>query len=715
MTAPTGEIGTVEALPAWGAFTGTNQDAVDPPAWQGSNRILTIGRMRNDPQVDSLTNSVSMPVMRMEWRLNPNGARDEIVQQISTDLGVPIKGSNDPAPRSRRRFKHSDHLEHALLAPWYGHIFFEQVPDTERFDLALDGWRLRKLAPRMPGSIEKIHVAKDGGLDGITQYGYRPPAAVRRRGLSLIQQAEPQIPVNSLAAYVWKREGANWQGRSMLRPLYGNWALKDRALRVDALKNERFGMGIPVASTPEGGDPVQAARLAQSMRASEYGGVGLAPGQTVGVEGVRGTLPDVLASIRYYDESMARAFMAMVVQLGQTQTGSRALGETFADFFQMLVEAMANWYRNTTNEHVIEDMVDWNFGEDEQAPLLEWSYPQGEQALAISDLVSMVDSGVVTMDAETESEIRKQTRLPEVFERPAVVQAASVTVRKGVRKTVPKITVARAAAPEGRSFAARKQTVDSPTIGHREPNEFEMAAGTDFTDLQESWQDATTDLVQSWRTQVQAGQIAAILEQVKAAVNAGDLVALARLEAPVAGTDLLFGRMKEMAEDAIVGAKAEALKQGLRIGTINVATNVEPLVAARAEATATLLARGFADSASRVAINQGANLAADTVADAVQQHLEGLGDAYLNDMLGGAMTQAQNTGRKEVFAEKSSKLYASELLDGDTCTECSGVDGQEYGSVVEADGDYPTGGFKDCLGGPRCRGTLIAVYDEATD
>jgi hypothetical protein len=31
----------------------------------------------------------------------------------------------------------------------------------------------------------------------------------------------------------------------MLRPLYKYWLLKDRMLRIDAIKNERFGAGIP--------------------------------------------------------------------------------------------------------------------------------------------------------------------------------------------------------------------------------------------------------------------------------------------------------------------------------------------------------------------------------------------------------------------------------------------------------------------------------------
>lgn len=754
INAPTTEIGSIEALPGWSAFAVSTADPNEPAAWVGPNRVSTVNRMRVDSQVSSLCDSVTMPILRMEWTLNPNGARDEVVQQISTDLGIPIQGNNDPAPRSRRRFKHRDHLEHALLAPWYGHMFFEQVPDTENFDLARDGWRLRKLAPRMPGSIQDILIARDGGLAGITQFGFRhqPGTTRARQGVSHLQAANPQIPVSALAAYVWKREGADWYGRSMLRPLYRDWVLKDRALRVDSMKNERFGLGIPTATAPVGGDPNQYAKLAQSIRASEQGGVGLPNGATIGIEGVRGTLPDIMASIRYYDESMARAFLAMVVQLGQTQTGSRALGETFADFFQMLVEAVACWYRDTTQEHVIHDMVDWNWGEDEQSPILEWAHPQGEHSLAVSDLVSMVNAGVITMDRETERAIRQRTRLPAMADvavedvqsaasspfssvgLPALVQSAIISsdearqllgmigpaptpsqVAAGLSKIRPHMTPAAihaAVRSASDKVIGRKQTVGSPTIGHREPNEIELASGTDFELLQSTWEAATEDIVATWRTTVQSAQIDDLILQIRAAVDAGDLVALSQIQAPVAGTELILTQMMGVAEDAIVGAKAEALKQGVRIGTINTATNVNPLLAARAEATANLLARGISDSASRVASNLGVGLAADAVAAAVQEHLEGLTDAYLQDMLGGSMTQAQNTGRREVFSQKPSVIYASELLDQNTCEICSAVDGQEFSDLATAEKDYPTGGHKDCLGGPRCRGTLVAVYAE---
>ena len=401
--APSGEQGHagLTSPPGWGFFAQEGEHAAEL-RWPMS--IETFHRMRTDAQIDALTSAVTLPLQRLKFVIDPNGASDEVVEHIANDLGLPVKGE-DNEQRGRRRFDHGEHLSHALLALWYGHMFFEQVPDTERYDLAEDGWHLRKLAPRMPQSIQKIDVADDGGLKGIWQPGGKSAA----RQLPFMQGTF--LGVDRIVAYVWRREGANWVGRSMLRPLYRPWLLKDRMLRIDAIKNERFGAGIPTGEAPPGGDPVEYQKMAQAIRASDQSGVGLPSGGSIGVDGIRGTLPDTLASIRYYDEEMARSFLAMMIQLGQTETGSRALGETFSDFFQMSIEAVADWYVATTNRHVIEDIVDWSYGVDENAPLIAWEYPDHD-FIAVSDLISLTDAGLINVGQELSSWVRERWGLP---------------------------------------------------------------------------------------------------------------------------------------------------------------------------------------------------------------------------------------------------------------------------------------------------------------
>jgi hypothetical protein len=56
-------------------------------------------------------------------------------------------------------------------------------------------------------------------------------------------------------------------------------------------------------------------------------------------------------------------------------------------------------------------------------------------------------------------------------------------------------------------------------------------------------------------------------------------------------------------------------------------------------------------------------------------------------------------------------VYASELLDSETCEACAAIDGTEFESLSDGLAAYPGGGvYYDCAGGDRCRGTLVVVW-----
>jgi hypothetical protein len=78
-----------------------------------------------------------------------------------------------------------------------------------------------------------------------------------------------------------------------------------------------------------------------------------------------------------------------------------------------------------------------------------------------------------------------------------------------------------------------------------------------------------------------------------------------------------------------------------------------------------------------------------------------------------AAQQAQASGRAQAaeLLPAAAYYYASELLDRNTCGPCSLVDGREYRTLADARVDYPDGLYRLCAGGPRCRGTLVTVWD----
>jgi hypothetical protein len=321
---------------------------------------------------------------------------------VAADLGLPIVGEGNEvaATRTRGRFSWGEHLAIALEdSLQFGHAIFEQ---TYRLNPRTGLFHLRKLGYRPPHTISKFNVARDGGLVSVVQKGTYGTANV----------ASVELPVDHLVAYVHGKKGGNWAGRSLLRPAYKFWILKDRALRVQSQTIERNGMGIPVyTGAPKETDLSDGQDIASGARAGDNSGVALPNGAEFDLKGVTGTLPDADKAIRYYDEQIARAVLAHFLNLG-TQTGSWALGSTFADFFTLSLQSVAEEIRETATQHIVEDLVDINWGPDEPAPRIVFDEIGSRRDAVVQAISVMVGAGVLKPDEDLEQFVRTALGLP---------------------------------------------------------------------------------------------------------------------------------------------------------------------------------------------------------------------------------------------------------------------------------------------------------------
>jgi hypothetical protein len=375
---------------------GTDDETTPELRWPLSTPVYDQMR-RQDAQVRSVLRAVVLPILRTDWWIEPNGARDEVVAHISEDLGLPIKGQEPtPTRRTRDRFSWLDHVRLALLMLTYGHSVFEQEARLDDQGRA----HLRKLSLRPARTISSFNVAADGGLTSVEQYGH-------------IDTTGPvTIPVNRLVAYVYEREGGNWAGMSLLRPAYKNWLLKDRLLRIGTMTIERNGLGLPIYEAAEGETDLTAGTtLATSVRAGDGAGAATPNGARLRLAGVEGDLPDALPWVRYHDEQMGRAVLAHFLNLG-TQTGSWALGSTFADFFTLSLQALGQQIADVGTQHVVEDIVDWNWGPDEPAPLIGFQEIGSQQQATAAAIKLLTDAGILLPDKSLEEAMRQTLGLP---------------------------------------------------------------------------------------------------------------------------------------------------------------------------------------------------------------------------------------------------------------------------------------------------------------
>lgn len=404
VTAPSFELGYVNGFSTdW--QTWDHDERVPELRWPFANGVYS-RMVREDGRVSSVLAAIGLPIRRTPWRVEPNGARDEVVEFVARDLSLPIVGADASVAKERTkgRFSWREHLQTALLMLQYGHSYFEQV-----YRIGDDGKaHLRKLAPRPQKTISNIVVARDGGLVSIEQWSpaFTTPAELLR--------VNKPIPVSQLVAYVRDPEPGQWIGNSLLRPAYKHWLLKDELMRIEAATARRNGMGVPVATAPEKAteeDVKRYQKLASGYKGGNFSGVGLPNGADLKLLGVNGNLPDMRQAIEYHDKQIALAGLAHFLNLDRG--GSYALASVQADTFVQSVQTFAEVIRDTATAHIVEDLVDINFGENEPSPRIVFDEIGSRQDLTAQSFALLVDKGLIRPDQTLEEFVRQQYGLPD--------------------------------------------------------------------------------------------------------------------------------------------------------------------------------------------------------------------------------------------------------------------------------------------------------------
>ncbi len=244
------------------------------------------------------------------------------------------------------------------------------------------------------------------------------------------------------------------------------------------------------------------------------------------------------------------------------------------------------------------------------------------------------------------------------------------------------------------------------------------AAGEpDLNVVREQFDDALAELLDAWEP-IAAAQYDDLEQQIEEAVDSDDANKLAGLSvASDEAARVLRQALADMAETAAAQMATEAAEQGVKVRPPRLDKGLRNAFGSElieiAAATAALLSADVAASAGREALRllvPGAR--GSEVAQKVGGFLKGLKNWFRRDQLGGALHRAQNAGRVATLqAAPVARYFASEKNDANRCGPCGEIDGREFEDLDAARAVYGAGGYQDCAGGIRCRGTVTAIWD----
>jgi GNAT superfamily N-acetyltransferase len=175
------------------------------------------------------------------------------------------------------------------------------------------------------------------------------------------------------------------------------------------------------------------------------------------------------------------------------------------------------------------------------------------------------------------------------------------------------------------------------------------------------------------------------------------------------GLETVFGDVYAGALDIVT---SEIQFQNVRPVDFSTLKPPKDVLAVQAQVIATQPWAKLTDKVSKNHLTPSAIVNGNISRAAVRETMEKVPLAGTVDAARQAIHTAHGAGRIDAASKQgATDIWASELLDGKTCEPCAKIDGKDYLSMAAAMQDYPMGGYRDCLGEQRCRGTLVFMYD----
>ena len=228
---------------------------------------------------------------------------------------------------------------------------------------------------------------------------------------------QTELPMHKMLLFVQNQRFDNPYGRSDMERCYRGWFAKDQFIKFWAIFLQRFASQFPVAKVPEsfGADKTQ--EMLDILDSIQQA-VSLVIPDTASVEMIGGNKSsgEYDMAIERMNQMIARALLIPdLMGFGQsTKGGSYALGETQFQIFLSIMQFIRTSLEETINEGAIKQLIDMNYGEQDEYPMMEFlPYKDEHLTEMLGQFLTAFEKGMPTTNDDF-NHFRKKINFPEL-------------------------------------------------------------------------------------------------------------------------------------------------------------------------------------------------------------------------------------------------------------------------------------------------------------
>lgn len=375
--------------------------------WNGENGVVLCEKMRkSDGSVRSILQVLKLPLLRAVWNIKTRDdsnedVKDTEIAQFCHDNLIEGKWSDD---------SWTARLSHFLTLLDFGFSVSEIVWDVRGED---DQYVITKMAPRLAKTIRKFIAWPDGRLRRVIQHA-------KKNG----KEKDLKIEGRYALVFNYEREGSNYWGVSILRYMWMHYYYKTECYRIEAVRQDRFGVGVPRARIQKGysikpNERRETINVLKGLRSHHQAYVIHPEEVEIGImtpDNEHGGVSGTMDSAEHHDVMMARVALALFLTAGNQKHGNYGTTIAYADMFLYALQGLALYICETIEKEIIKPLCDLNFDmQGREYPKMRASTLEDVNLKEVAAMIyNLTLARALTPDDNLEQHLRRLAGFPSI-------------------------------------------------------------------------------------------------------------------------------------------------------------------------------------------------------------------------------------------------------------------------------------------------------------